>query len=137
MLNRFKDFIGKNIPTSLPKKFRAPRTGNSFTLKNTDFGKINVECDLIRRFVERAAEEIEGIHGIGAVIEPPVEKNPLVVRFSFALEQNYSVQDVSGKLVTAVKKVLEDFFQIIDVEIYVKVTDVAPAPEKKSGRRVR
>lgn len=133
MIKKFKDFIGKNFP----KTFRTARTGNSFTLKNTDFGEINVECDLIRRVVERSVKEIDGIFSADATIEPPTEKNSLQIHFDLALNQNYSAQSISVKLVKAVREVLQEIFQIIDVEIFMRVTDITQTVEKKSGRRVR
>ena len=133
MLHRFKNFIGKNFQ----KSFRTARTGNSFTLKNTDFGKINVECDLIRRFVEREVKDIEGISSATATVDPPTEKNALQVHFALTLLQGYSAQNISGQLVKAVREVLQENFQIIDVEIYMRVTDISQPVQKKSGRRVR
>lgn len=129
MLDKFKDFIGKT--------FRTTRTGNLFTLRNTDFGKINVECDLIRRVVERAAANVKGIHEVGAIVEPPTEKISLAIRFSLSLEQGYSAQNISVDLVKVVREVLQENFQIIDVEIYMRVTDVIQTVEKKNMRRVR
>ena len=133
MLNRFKNFIGKNFQ----KSFRTSGTSNFFTLKNTDFGKINVESDLIRRVVEREVKEIEGIFSATATVEPPTEKNALQIRFALTLLQGTSAQSISGQLVKAVREVLQEEFQIADVEIYMRVTDVMQAVQKKSGRRVR
>lgn len=134
MLDRFKNFIGKNFTS---KTFHTSSTGDLFTLKYTEFGKINVECDMIRRVVERAVANIEGVHEISAVVEKPVGKNPLIVRFSLALEQNYSAQSISASLVKNVREVLQEIFQITDVEVYMRVNDVAQAVAKKSVRRVR
>ena len=133
----FKNIVGKNFPKSFKKSFSTVRTGNAFTLKNTDFGKINVECDLIRRIVERAVGEIEGIHEVSAIIEPPTDKLSLAVRFSLVLEQNYSVQSISEKLSEVTQKNLKEIFQIVDEAIFVKVTGIMQTAEKKKGRRVR
>lgn len=132
MLNRFKNFIGKNFT----KTFRIDRTGNSFTLKNTNFGKINVECDLIRRIVERSVKEIDGISSATATVDPPSDKNALQIRFALSLNQGTSAQSVSTQLVKNVREVLEENLQIIDVEIYMRVTDISQPVQKKS-RRVR
>ena len=132
MINRFKNFIGKNFP----KTFRTASTGNSFPLKNTNFGKINVECDLIRRIVERSVKEIDGIYSATATVDPPTEKNALQIRFALTLNQGTSAQSVSAQLVKNVKEVLEENLQIIDVEIYMRVTDISQPVQKKS-RRVR
>lgn len=133
MINRFKNFIGKNFP----KTFRTAGTGNSFTLKNTDFGKINVECDLIRRIVERSVKEIEGIFSASATVDPPTERTSLQIHFNLALNQGFSAQNVSVQLVKAVREVLQENLQIVDVEIYMRVTDISQPVQKKSGRRVR
>lgn len=133
MINRFKNFIGKNFP----KTFRTASTGNSFTLKNTDFGKINVECDLIRRIVERSVKEIEGIFSASATVDPPTERTSLQIHFNLALNQGFSAQNVSVQLVKAVREVLQENLQIVDVEIYMRVTDISQPVQKKSGRRVR
>lgn len=133
MISKIKNLIGKNFP----KTFRTVSTGNSFTLKNTDFGKINVECDLVRRFVERSVKDIEGIFSASATIDPPTEKNSLQVHFNLSLNQGFSAQNISAQLVKAVREVLEETFQIIDVEIYMRVTDISQPVPKKSGRRVR
>lgn len=129
MLNKFKSLIGKT--------FRTNRAGNLFTLRNSEFGKINVETDLVRRIVERDTKNLEGIYELNAIVEPPTEKNSLAVRFALALEQNYSAQDISVKLVKIVREILEDYFQIADVEIYMRVTDVVENSAKKNKRRVR
>ena len=133
MLSRFKNFIGKNFQ----KTFRTARTSDAFTLKNTDFGKINVESDLIRRVVEHEVKEIDGIFSATATVEPPTEKYALQIRFALVLFQGTSAQNVSGQLVKTVREILQEEFQIVDSEIYMRVTDVMQAAQKKSGRRVR
>ena len=133
MLDSIKKFIGKKFTN---KTFRTVRTGDLFTLRNTDFGKINVESDMIRRVVERAVTDIEGVHEISAEVEKPTEGNSLKVRFSLALEQDYSAQNIGAELAKRVREVLQDMFQIADVEIYMRVKDIAQA-QKKSVRRVR
>ena len=133
MIDRFKNFIGKNFS----KTFRTARTGNSFTLKNTDFGKVNVECDLVRRVVERSVKDIEGIFSANATVDPPTERISLQVHFDLSLNQGFSAQNISVQLVKAVREVLQETFQIIDVEIYMRVTDISQPVQKKSGRRVR
>lgn len=136
MLNRFKNFFGKNIPKNLPKTFRTARTGNSFLLKNTNLGKVNVECDLVRSIVERAAKEIEGIHEVSVSVEPPMGKYSLDMTFSLSLLQGYSAQNISEKLVETVKKIMEEIFQLTDVGIHIKIEDVVQVPKQRS-RRVR
>lgn len=136
MLQRFKNFIGKNFPKSFPKSFRTSSTGDSFTLKTTDFGKINVECDLIRSIVERAAKEIEGIQEVNALVKPPTEKFSMDITFSFSLLQGYSAQNISAKLAGDVKKIMSEIFQINDIGIHINIYDIVQVPKKKN-RRVR
>ena len=134
MLDRFKNFIGKNFKS---KTFRTIRTGDLFTLRNTEYGKINVESDLIRRVVERATADIAGVCEISAIVEKPTERNSLKIRFSLVLEQNYSAQSISKELVEKVRGVLREYFQIADVEIYMRVENVMQSVDKKIRRRVR
>lgn len=136
MLQRFKNLFGKSFPKNLPKNFRTARTGNSFTLKATNYGKINVECDLVRSIVERAAKEIEGIHEVSVMVEPPTDRFSLDVTFSLSLLQGYSAQNISTKLVATIQKIMADIFQLSDVGIHIKIDDVVQVPKQRS-RRVR
>lgn len=134
MLDRFKNFIGKNFNT---RTFRTSSTGDLFTLRNTDFGKINVETDMIRRVVERVTADIEGVSDISATVEKPTDRDSLKVRFSIVLEQNYSAQNISAELVKRVREILQECFEIADVEIYMRVENVMQSADKKNKRRVR
>ena len=116
--------------------FISARTSDEFILRKNDFGKISTETFAIQRVVERAAVSVEGITSATASIDKVIENSPLKIRFSLELTENHSVQDVSRDLVAEVRKVLEEIFSIIDVEIYVRVTDVSRPAEKKK-RRVR
>ena len=133
MLDSIKKFIGKNFTN---KTFRTVRTGDLFTLRDTEFGKVNVETDMIRRVVERAVIDIDGIDEISAIVEKPTGGSSLKIRFSIVLQQDYSAQNIGAELVKRVREVLQDVFQIADVEIYMRVKDIAQA-KKKSVRRVR
>lgn len=134
MLDRFKNFIGKNFNT---RTFRTSSTGDLFTLRNTDFGKINVETGMIRRVVERVTADIEGVNNIGATVEKPTDRDSLKIRFSIVLEQNYSAQNISAELVKKVREILQECFEIADVEIYMRVENVMQSADKKIKRRVR
>lgn len=134
MLDRFKNFIGKNFNT---RTFRTSSTGDLFTLRNTDFGKINVETGMIRRVVERVTADIEGVNNIGATVEKPTDRDSLKIRFSVVLEQNYSAQNISAELVKKVREILQECFEIADVEIYMRVENVMQSADKKIKRRVR
>lgn len=134
MLDRFKNFIGKNFNK---RTFRTSSTGDLFTLRNTDFGKINVETDMIRRVVERVTADIEGVNDIGATVEKPTDRDSLKIRFSIVLEQNYSAQSISAELVKRVREVLQEYFEIADVEVYMRVENVMQSADKKNKRRVR
>ena len=116
--------------------FISTRTSYEFVLQKNNLGKISTETFAIQRIVNRAAVSVEGIASATASIDKVIENAPLKIRFNLELNENHSVQDVSKDLVAAVRKVLEEFFSIIDVEIYVRVTDVSRQLEKKK-RRVR
>lgn len=136
MLNRLKNFFGKNFPKNFQKTFRTARTGNSFLLKTTNFGKVNVECDLVRCIVERAANEIEGIQEVDVIVKPPMGKYSLDITFSVSLLQGYSAQNTSDKLFESVKRIMKDSFDLTDVGVNIKINAVVEAPKQKS-RRVR
>ena len=136
MLDRFKNFLGKNFPKNFQKTFRTARTGNSFLLKTTNFGKVNVECDLVRCIAERAAKEIEGIQEVDVVVKPPMGNYSLDISFSVSLLQGYSAQNTGDRLVASVKRIMNDSFDLTDVGIHIKINAVVEAPKQKS-RRVR
>ncbi len=114
----------------------ASRTSNEFLLRESDFGRIHVETDLVRRIVERAAVTVDGINEATATVEKTAADSPLKIRFNLTLGQDYSVNDVSSDLVKAVRKILQESLEIIEVEIYVRVTDIKRKAEKNK-RRVR
>ena len=116
--------------------FISARTSDEFILLKNNFGKVSTETAAIQKIVSRAAIEVEGIAEATCTVDAPVEKVPLKIRFSLKLEENFSVNDVSKSLVAAVRGNLEKIFGIIEVEIYVKVTDVTKS-EPKPKRRVR
>lgn len=126
--------IGRFIKQLKNKSSVISSRGETLSLAKNNYGKIDVEINAIERTVERAVKQIEGIEDAKVTAEKKADT--LQLRFSLNLTENNSVQSVSSKLVSKVREELEKIFEILEVEIYVKVMDVKQA-EKKPKRRVR
>lgn len=138
MLNKIKSLLDNTSrPKLLDDVLRSASSGGEFILQENNFGAVHVELNLIRRLVERAAAEVKGINSAKADVNKAGVRSPLTIRFELALEQDFSVKDVSDDLVEAVKKVLQETLDISDVEIYVRVVNISKKPEDNRKRRVR
>ena len=116
--------------------FIKAQSSEEFILPKSNFGVIGVETSAIQKVISRSASEVKGISNASATVEKISDNLPLKIHFSLELEQNFSVNDVSKDLVSVCRRDLENFFAIIEVEIYVRVTDITQ-PAKKEKRRVR
>ena len=106
-----------------------------FELKKTDFGRIFCETSLIERLAERSAKKVKGVHDVSVIADKPLSNvSPLKVRYTVILKQNFSANDVSAEISDALKKILSDMFEIVDVTIDIRVTGVEQVELK---RRVR
>ena len=106
-----------------------------FELKKTDFGRIFCETSLIERLAERSAKKVKGVHDVSVIADKPMSNvAPLKVRYTVILKQNFSANDVSAEISDALKKILSDMFEIVDVTIDIRVTGVEQVELK---RRVR
>ena len=116
--------------------FMATRSGEEFILQKNNFGTVGADVAAIQKVITRSADSVAGISKADVSIDRLIANAPLKLHYALELEQNFSVNDVSKDLVSAVKNDLEKFFTIPDVEIYVRVTDVSK-PAEKPKRRVR
>ena len=116
--------------------FMATRTGEEFILLKNNFGVVGADVAAIQKVITRSADSVAGISKADVSIDRLIANAPLKLHYALELEQNFSVNDVSKDLVSAVKSDLEKFFAIIEVEIYVRVTNVS-RPAEKPKRRVR
>lgn len=116
--------------------FTAIRSGEEFTLNKNNFGVVYADVSAIQKVVVRSADSVAGITKASVSIDRLIKNSPLKIHFTLELEQNFSVNDVSRDLVSAVKSDLEKIFAIIEVEIYARITDVTKSAEKPK-RRVR
>jgi len=116
--------------------FMATRSGEEFILQRNNFGTIGADVSAIQKVITRSADSVAGISKADVSIDRLIANAPLKLHYALELEQNFSVNDVSKDLVSAVKNDLEKFFAIIEVEIYVRVTNVNK-PAEKPKRRVR
>jgi|GEM_PF-2265943 len=116
--------------------FMATRSGEEFILQKNNFGTVGADVAAIQKVITRSADSVAGISKADVSIDRLIANAPLKLHYALELEQNFSVNDVSKDLVSAVKNDLEKFFAIIEVEIYVRVTNVNK-PAEKPKRRVR
>ena len=125
----------KNVKTKT-KTFSAARSGEEIVLSKNNFGLVGADISAVQKVVGRAAESVKGISKSSASVETSTKNSALKIHFTLELDQNFAVNDVSKDLVSAVRNDLEKFFAILDVEIYVRVTDLSK-PVEKVKRRVR
>ncbi len=131
MLNRIK-----NLKHLIGNTFGATRTGGEFLLRETDFGTVNIEIDIIRRIVERT--RLEGVHEINnVIIDAPTVNNPLQVKFDLVILQNYSAPMLGAKLRDAIKEELKNMLDIRDALFDIRVTQVNQNLPEIKKRRVR
>ena len=134
MIKNIENFF-KKLKTK-GNNFIKTQSSEEFILRKDNFGVIGVETSAIQKVISRSAGEVQGISNASATVEKVANDLPLKIHFSLELEQNFSVNDVSKDLVSVCRRDLEKFFAIIEVEIYVRVTDISQ-PAKKEKRRVR
>ena len=133
MLDKIKNFFGNTFSSST---FRAARSGEEFLLRETDFGTVHVETDIIRRLVERT--KIEGVHEItNVVIDAPTNIEPLKIRVNLVIMQNYSAPVLGAALRDAVKEELKNWLDIRDALFDIRVTQINQDLPEKKKRRVR
>jgi uncharacterized alkaline shock family protein YloU len=131
MLERFKNFkyLMKNT-------FNTSRSSGEFLLRETDFGKVHVDSDIIRRFVERM--KIRGVQEIrNVIIDRPTAVLPLQIKFNLIIGQNYSAPTVGANLRDAIKLELKNMFEITDALFDIRVTNIRQDLPEKKKRRVR
>jgi hypothetical protein len=131
MLERFKNFkyLMKNT-------FNTSRSSGEFLLRETDFGKVHVDSDIIRRFVERM--KIRGVQEIrNVIIDRPTAVLPLQIKFNLIIGQNYSAPTVGANLRDAIKLELKNMFEITDALFDIRVTHISQDLPEKKKRRVR
>ena len=116
--------------------FMATRVGEEFILQKNNFGTVGADVAAIQKVITRSANSVAGISKADVSIDRLAANAPLKLHYTLELEQDFSVNDVSRDLVSVVKNDLEKIFAILEVEIYVRVTDVSKPPEKPK-RRVR
>ena len=138
MLKNIEKSFGKFFKNLKSKgnNFIKTQASSEFILQRNNFGVVGAETSAVQKVVARISKEVRGISDSSVFVEKFSEISPLKLHFTLELEQNFSVNDVSKDLVSAVREELEKIFAIIEVEIYVRVTDISQ-PAKKEKRRVR
>ena len=133
MLNEVKKIIKSTFGRTT---FRTARPSDEFLLRETDFGTVHIETDIIRRIVERT--KIEGVHEINNVtIYKPDSNNPLQIKFNLVILQNYSAPVLGANLRDAVKEELKNLLDIRDALFDIRVTQINQKLPEVKKRRVR
>ena len=131
MLNKIKslkNFIGNT--------FKVTRSGEEFLLRETDFGTVHVETDIIRRIVERV--KIEGLHEIqGVSVEVPNAYEPLKISVEVVIVQNYPAPLLGANLRYTVNQALRELFEIQDAILEIRIAQINQNLPEKKKRRVR
>lgn len=131
MFNRIK-----NLKNLIGNTFVATRSSGEFLLRETDFGTVNVEIDVIRRIVERT--RLEGVHEISnVIIDAPTVNRPLQIGFSLVILQNYSAPVLGANLRDAIKEELKNLLDIRDALFDIRVTQISQNLPEVKKRRVR
>ena len=131
MLDRFKSL--KNI---FGNTFSTSRASGEFLLRETDFGTVHVDANIIQRMVERT--KVEGVHEIrNVVIDLPTAYSPLQIKLNLIIGQNYSAPIIGANLRDAIKDDLKSFLSITDTRFDIRVTQINQNTPEKRKRRVR
>lgn len=126
----------KNLKNLMGNTFGATRSGGEFLLRETDFGTIHAETDIVRRIVERT--RLQGVHEINnVIIEAPTASKPLQLQLSLVILQNYSAPKLGANLRDAIKEELEKILDIRDALFDIRVTQITQELPEKPKRRVR
>lgn len=131
MLNRIKSL--KNF---FGNTFKVTRSGEEFLLRETDYGTVHVETDIIRRIVERV--KVEGLHEIQSVsVEVPNEHAPLKISVEVVIAQNYPAPLLGANLRYTVNQTLRELLEIQDAIFEVRIAQINQNLPEKKKRRVR
>lgn len=134
MLDRFKNF--KSMFGNTFSTLSTARTSGEFLLRETNYGTVHVDANIIRRLVERT--KVEGVHEIrNVVIDVPTANYPLQVKLNLIIGQNYSAPVIGANLRDAIKEELKNFVTITDARFDIRVTQINQNVPEKKRRRVR
>lgn len=134
MLNKIKKLFGNTFGRSTT--FRTARPSDEFTLRETDFGIIYAETEIVRRIVEKTS--LEGVHEIkNVIVEAPSANTSLQIKFDLVITQNYSAPVLGANLRDAIKVELDKNLGIKDALFDIRVTQINQNLPEIKKRRVR
>lgn len=129
-IKNLKSLIGNTFSTT------STRSGGEFLLRETDFGTIHADSNIIRQMVE--SKHVEGVQEIrNIVIEVPTEKNLLNIKLNLVIGQSYSAPVIGAKLRDAIREDLRTCLTIDDALFDIRVTQINQSVPEKKKRRVR
>ena len=99
-------------------------------------GGVLVAVEAVISVVERAALTVGGVREVHAEVKKFSGAVPVKIRLAMVLGQNYSAPQVSAKVNSAVNEALRIAFEITEVPVEVKVTEITHAIAERERRVV-
>lgn len=136
----FRDLFNK-IVKGTKKVVTLPTVRTSsgeFLLRKTDFGLVHVELEVVKKIVERAVAQVQGIQDVAVAVEKRSSNvTPLKISLTLTLAEGHSAITASHEADKVINDALSEFLQEgFRAPIEVKVNQIAPPVEPKR-RRVR
>ena len=99
-------------------------------------GGVLVAVEAVISVVERAALTVSGVREVHAEVNKMSGEVPIKIRLAIVLGQNYSAPKVSSEVNLAVNEALRIAFEISNVPVELKVTEITHAIAERERRVV-
>ena len=127
-INKLKKLISGKVSS-------AKKSGVEITVKKNKFGVVGVDSEVIRRYIERDALSVEGVHNLRASVEN--FGNHLKISLEIVLKQNNSAPEVSTALENTIRDILKKIFEITEIDFSVKITEIVQNETSEKRRKLR
>jgi len=128
VFNKLKKLISGKVSS-------ARKSGVEITVKKNKFGVVDVDSEVIRRYIERDALSVEGVHNLRASVED--FGNHLKISLEIVLKQNNSAPEVSTALENTIRDILKKIFEITEVDFGVKITEIVQNETSEKRRKLK
>ncbi len=105
-------------------------------LKKGEAGEVDVSVAAIESVIERAAETVSGVRDVKADVYKTSGVVPIKVKLSMVLSQGCSAPQVSSSVSYTVNEALRVAFEITDVPMKLKITEITHAVADRDKRVV-
>lgn len=117
------------------KKNNDELASGEIQLKKGEAGEVLVSVAAIENVIERAAETVSGVRDVKADVYKTSGAVPIKVKLTMILSQGCSAPQVSSSVTYTVNEALRVAFEISDVPLKLKVTEITHAVADR-GKRV-